>query len=98
MRNLPTAIHDDPSCSLIVQKLSLLAMKMTEDMVQVTSSAFLASLRTLRTWELCSPDVAAAIEFVRAQIVHMATDEFDQWREAKTGEKETPMGIESKAK
>ena len=40
---------------------------------------FLKVLEGLRHWELCNPDVAAAVEFCRARIVDMSIDEFEEW-------------------
>ena len=33
----------------------------------------------LRIWELCSPDVSAAIEFCRQRIIEMPVDEYEAW-------------------
>ena len=36
-------------------------------------------LQGLRVWEICSPDVSAAIEYCREQIVDMPIDEYEDW-------------------
>ena len=36
-------------------------------------------LSALRLWELCSPDVSAAIEFCRQRIVEMPVQEYEAW-------------------
>lgn len=36
-------------------------------------------LSGLRPWEICSPDVSAAIEFCRERIVEMPVDEYEKW-------------------
>ena len=36
-------------------------------------------LSSLRVWELCSPDVSAAIEFCRERIIEMPVDEYEAW-------------------
>lgn len=36
-------------------------------------------LITLRHWEICSPDISAAIEFCREKIVDMTVDEYEMW-------------------
>jgi len=36
-------------------------------------------LSALRVWELCSPDVSAAIEFCRQRIVEMPVEEYEAW-------------------
>ncbi|XP_035825869.1 uncharacterized protein LOC118477742 [Aplysia californica] len=40
---------------------------------------FLKVLEGLRRWELCSPDVSAAVEFCRARVVEMAVEEYEEW-------------------
>lgn len=40
---------------------------------------FLKVLEGLRRWEICAPDVAAAVEFCRARIVDMSVEEFEEW-------------------
>ena len=36
-------------------------------------------LEGLREWEICSPDVTAAIEFCRERIIEMTVDEYEWW-------------------
>ncbi|CAL8083842.1 unnamed protein product [Calicophoron daubneyi] len=36
-------------------------------------------LRSLTIWELCSPTVASAVEFVRSRIIDMTLDEYIEW-------------------
>jgi len=36
-------------------------------------------LSSLRVWELCSPDVSAAIEFCRERIIEMPVENFEAW-------------------
>ena len=36
-------------------------------------------LEGLREWEICSPDVTAAIEFCRERIVEMTVEEYEWW-------------------
>ena len=36
-------------------------------------------LSGLRVWELCSPDVSAAVEFCRERIVELPIDEYEAW-------------------
>ncbi|XP_041361480.1 coiled-coil domain-containing protein 60-like isoform X2 [Gigantopelta aegis] len=40
---------------------------------------FLKVLETIREWEICSPDISAAIEFCREKIVEMTVEEFEEW-------------------
>ncbi|XP_052764388.1 coiled-coil domain-containing protein 60-like isoform X4 [Mya arenaria] len=40
---------------------------------------FIKVLEGLRSWEICSPDISAAIEFCREHIVKMTIDEYEEW-------------------
>lgn len=40
---------------------------------------FLKVLERLREWEICSPDISAAIEFCREKIVKMPVEQFEEW-------------------
>lgn len=40
---------------------------------------FLKVLEGLREWEICSPDIAAAIEFCRERIVDLSVEEYEEW-------------------
>jgi len=40
---------------------------------------FQQALSGLRVWELCSPDVSAAIEFCRERIIEMPVDDYEVW-------------------
>ena len=44
-----------------------------------TAFKFLRVLATLRVWEICSPDVSAAVDFCREKIIEMPIYEFDAW-------------------
>lgn len=94
--NLPNNIHEDPACNYILQKLSIFGIKMLQNMYSITPDAFLGSLKSLRPWELCSPEVSAAIDFIREHIVNMPAAEFDEWRNAKLERKDAPVGVDQK--
>ena len=40
---------------------------------------FLKVLAGLRDWEICAPDVSAAIEFCREKIVEMSVEEYEEF-------------------
>ncbi|VDP18975.1 unnamed protein product [Echinostoma caproni] len=46
---------------------------------QFTVTQFLRVLRTLTVWELCSPMMASAVEFVRGRILDMTLEEHVEW-------------------
>ncbi|XP_023616183.1 coiled-coil domain-containing protein 60 [Myotis lucifugus] len=47
--------------------------------LRIRPHVLLKVLQELRTWELCSPDVAVAIEFVREHIIHMPHEDYVNW-------------------
>nr|XP_009860110.2 coiled-coil domain-containing protein 60-like [Ciona intestinalis] len=96
--NIPDEVHRDQGCEEVLEKLFMLGMQMEEGMRQVTEHSFLSSLRVLRSWELCSPEISSGIEFVREHIVGMKSENFDEWRSSKLGHKEAIKGCESKKK
>ncbi|PIK34496.1 putative coiled-coil domain-containing protein [Apostichopus japonicus] len=46
---------------------------------KITPQKFLNVLTSLKHWELCAPDVRAAVEFVREKVVGMSVEEFEAW-------------------
>lgn len=40
---------------------------------------FLKVLSGLQPWQICSPDISAAIEFFRAKIIDMTVEEYERW-------------------
>ncbi|XP_008575100.1 PREDICTED: coiled-coil domain-containing protein 60 [Galeopterus variegatus] len=47
--------------------------------LRIRPHVLLKVLHDLRTWELCSPDIAVAIEFVREHIIHMPQEDYINW-------------------
>ena len=40
---------------------------------------FLKVLSSLREWEICSPDIMAAIEYCRDRIIDMTVEDYEEW-------------------
>ncbi|XP_077994572.1 coiled-coil domain-containing protein 60-like isoform X2 [Glandiceps talaboti] len=74
--NLPAAMHEDRKISAIMDRLENIG---NFESRKITPQKFLNVLSGLRSWELCSPDISAAIEFVREKVVNMAVDDFEDW-------------------
>uniref|UniRef100_A0A8C9QP68 Coiled-coil domain containing 60 n=1 Tax=Spermophilus dauricus TaxID=99837 RepID=A0A8C9QP68_SPEDA len=51
--------------------------------LRIRPHVLLKVLQELRIWELCSPDVAVAIEFVREHIVHMPQEDYISWLQSR---------------
>uniref|UniRef100_A0A8C3WF64 Coiled-coil domain containing 60 n=1 Tax=Catagonus wagneri TaxID=51154 RepID=A0A8C3WF64_9CETA len=47
--------------------------------LRIRPHVLLKVLQDLRVWELCSPDVAVAIEFVREHIIRMPQEDYINW-------------------
>jgi len=95
--NLGPELANDQKCQLILHRLQLLDARMSREERVVTSDAFLGVLRALHNWELCLPDVIAAVEFVRDVIVRMSREQFEDWFEMKLLAKISgPVGHESR--
>ncbi|GAB1290073.1 Coiled-coil domain-containing protein 60 [Apodemus speciosus] len=47
--------------------------------LRIRPHVLLKVLQDLRVWELCSPDIAVAIEFVREHIIHMPQEDYINW-------------------
>ncbi|XP_069353607.1 coiled-coil domain-containing protein 60 [Eulemur rufifrons] len=47
--------------------------------LRIRPHVLLKVLQDLRIWELCSPDIAVAIEFVREHIIHMPQEDYLSW-------------------
>ncbi|XP_070331366.1 coiled-coil domain-containing protein 60 isoform X2 [Odocoileus virginianus] len=47
--------------------------------LRIRPHVLLKVLQELRAWELCSPDIAVAIEFVREHIIHMPQEDYISW-------------------
>lgn len=46
---------------------------------QLSKRTFFKVLERLREWEICSPDICAAIEFCREKIIEMTVEDFEEW-------------------
>ncbi|XP_037366975.1 coiled-coil domain-containing protein 60 [Talpa occidentalis] len=51
--------------------------------LRVRPHVFLKVLQDLRIWELCSPEIAVAIEFVREHIIHMSQEDYISWLQSR---------------
>nr|XP_025123401.1 coiled-coil domain-containing protein 60 isoform X3 [Bubalus bubalis] len=51
--------------------------------LRIRPHVLLKVLQELRAWELCSPDIAVAIEFVREHIIHMPQEDYISWLQSR---------------
>ncbi|KAM8812109.1 coiled-coil domain-containing protein 60 [Rhynchonycteris naso] len=78
--NLLSKLPEDLKNFRPTKKILAKLQKFGENLdLTIRPHVFLKVLRDLRTWELCSPDIAGAIEFVREHIIHMPQEDYINW-------------------
>ncbi|KAL5013469.1 hypothetical protein ScPMuIL_007739 [Solemya velum] len=75
--NIPYLLRDEWFYKVIIEKLAKFGLM--EGSGKSSVYKFLLVVESLRPWELCSPDVSAAIEFVREKVVSMAVEDYEEW-------------------
>ncbi|XP_018413991.1 PREDICTED: coiled-coil domain-containing protein 60 [Nanorana parkeri] len=73
---IPEDIKNNQKIKKILEKLEKLEEK---QFVRIRPNTFLKVLAGLRHWELCSPDISVAIEFVREHLVQMPLADYTAW-------------------
>ncbi|NXN36040.1 CCD60 protein, partial [Rhinoptilus africanus] len=76
LSRLPESVKSDRNVQKILKKLEKYGK--TSDL-KIHPDTFLKALADLQVWELCSPEIAAAVEFVRENIVQMPEEDFSEW-------------------
>ncbi|NXA54712.1 CCD60 protein, partial [Nothocercus julius] len=76
LARLPESVKNDHYVQKILKKLEKFG-KNTD--LRIRPDTFLKALADLQVWELCSPEIAAAVEFVRESIVQMPEEDFSEW-------------------
>ncbi|KAI4568817.1 hypothetical protein MJG53_014435 [Ovis ammon polii x Ovis aries] len=67
-----------------VRKILAKLQKFGENLdLRIRPHVLLKVLQDLRAWELCSPDIAVAIEFVREHIIHMPQEDYISWLQSR---------------
>ncbi|XP_009864653.1 PREDICTED: coiled-coil domain-containing protein 60, partial [Apaloderma vittatum] len=80
LARLPESVKSDHYVQKILKKLEKYGK--TPDL-KIQPDTFLKVLEDLQVWELCSPEIAAAVEFVRESIVQMPEEDFSEWLQTK---------------
>ncbi|XP_030075343.1 coiled-coil domain-containing protein 60 isoform X2 [Microcaecilia unicolor] len=73
---IPDDVKKIPKIQKILRKLEKFGEIEYEG---IRPRSFLKMLSGLRTWELCSPDLCVAIEFVRENLVRMSENDYAAW-------------------
>ncbi|KAM4649431.1 coiled-coil domain-containing protein 60 [Amazona ochrocephala] len=80
LARLPESVKNDHYIQKILKKLEKYSKNPD---LKTDPETFLKVLDDLRVWELCSPEIAAAVEFVRESIVQMPEEDFSKWFQTK---------------
>ncbi|XP_065548689.1 coiled-coil domain-containing protein 60 isoform X2 [Lathamus discolor] len=80
LARLPESVKNDHYIQKILKKLEKYSKNPD---LKIDPETFLKVLDDLRVWELCSPEIAAAVEFVRESIVRMPEEDFSKWFQTK---------------
>ncbi|NXX50183.1 CCD60 protein, partial [Tricholaema leucomelas] len=73
---LPESVKSDHKVQKILKKLEKYSKTPG---LKIHPDTFLKVLADLQVWELCCPEIAAAVEFVRESIVQMPEEDFNEW-------------------
>ncbi|XP_053135161.1 coiled-coil domain-containing protein 60 isoform X2 [Hemicordylus capensis] len=80
LARIPDDIRRDHRTQKVLKKLERFARNPD---LRIRPPTFLKILGELRTWELCSPDICAAVQFVREHIVQMPEEDYREWLQAR---------------
>lgn len=76
MSNMPEEIQENWHFKNIIDKLEKFGKI---DSIKQSAYRFIKTLSGLREWEICNPDVSAAVEFCREKIVDMSVEDYEEW-------------------
>ncbi|NXJ01613.1 CCD60 protein, partial [Psophia crepitans] len=76
LARLPESVKSDRYVQKVLKKLEKYSKAPD---LKIHPDTFLKALADLQVWELCSPEIAAAVEFVRESIVQMPEEDFSEW-------------------
>ncbi|VDI58296.1 Hypothetical predicted protein [Mytilus galloprovincialis] len=79
LRNVPEDLQNKWHYKHIIDKFKSKFGSIEGFGQQHSKIKFLKVLERLREWEICSPDISAAIEFCREKIVKMSIEQFEEW-------------------
>uniref|UniRef100_UPI00398EADA8 coiled-coil domain-containing protein 60-like n=1 Tax=Pristiophorus japonicus TaxID=55135 RepID=UPI00398EADA8 len=80
LSRIPEAVKEYQKINRALKRLAKFGERQS---FRVRPHQFLKVLSALRNWELCSPDVSAAIEFMRGEVVQMPAEDYDSWLQLK---------------
>ncbi|XP_043924219.1 coiled-coil domain-containing protein 60 isoform X2 [Protopterus annectens] len=83
LSSLPKSVKENHNIQRILEKLARICDRGS---IRIRQTHFLKVLGGLRIWELCSPEMSAATEFIREKIIKMPEDDYNEWLQSKVGD------------
>ncbi|XP_072921547.1 coiled-coil domain-containing protein 60-like [Hemitrygon akajei] len=80
LSRVPEAVQRNQKISRALRRLEKFGVRQN---FRIRPQHFLKVLHGLRNWELCSPDVSAAVEFLRDEVIRMPMEDYDSWLQLK---------------
>ncbi|XP_015280781.1 PREDICTED: coiled-coil domain-containing protein 60 [Gekko japonicus] len=77
---IPDDVMEDHRTQKVLRKLEKFARNPD---LRIRPPTFLKVLGELRVWEICSPDISAALQFLRENIVGMPEEDYRQWLQSR---------------
>ncbi|XP_008116873.1 coiled-coil domain-containing protein 60 [Anolis carolinensis] len=76
LAKIPADAREDHRTQKILRKLQRFARNPD---LRIRPITFLKVLGGLRIWEICSPDVSSAVQFLREYVIQMPAEDFKKW-------------------
>uniref|UniRef100_A0A8D2JF57 Coiled-coil domain containing 60 n=1 Tax=Varanus komodoensis TaxID=61221 RepID=A0A8D2JF57_VARKO len=80
MERIPDEVKKDHRTQKVLKKLERFARNPD---LRIRPPTFLKVLGELRIWEICSPCISAAVEFLREYIVEMPEEDYKEWLQSR---------------
>ncbi|XP_067911686.1 coiled-coil domain-containing protein 60-like isoform X2 [Heterodontus francisci] len=80
LSRVPEVVKENRKINRVLKRLGKFGEQQS---FRVRPHQFFKVLNGLRNWELCSPDISAAIEFMRDKVVQMPAEDYDSWLQLK---------------
>ncbi|XP_059844294.1 coiled-coil domain-containing protein 60-like isoform X2 [Hypanus sabinus] len=80
LSRVPEAVQRNQKINRALRRLEKFGVQQN---FRIRPQHFLKVLHGLRNWELCSPDVSAAVEFLRDEVIRMPMEDYDGWLQLK---------------
>ncbi|XP_069789199.1 coiled-coil domain-containing protein 60-like isoform X2 [Narcine bancroftii] len=76
LSRVPPTVQGNQKISQVLQRLESFEKRQN---FRIRPQQFFRVLHGLQNWELCSPDISAAVEFVQVKVIQMPAEDYDSW-------------------